>query len=97
MSGNQPPDDSVPEGAAFPAIGQYDVVPGPGDADYVEPPPDQAEDEPLDTQEVDFEEPPPDLVGLDAGEGFPPEIEQEEDDFSEEMGEEADEGDDDNG
>lgn len=36
MSGNQPIDP--PNGPAeFPAIGQYDLIPGPGEEGYVEP------------------------------------------------------------
>ena len=35
MSGNAPPDDPSPD-AAFPVVGDYIVVPGPGDPDYVE-------------------------------------------------------------
>lgn len=37
MSGNQPPDD-VPPDTAFPMVGDYVVIPGPGDAGYLEEP-----------------------------------------------------------
>lgn len=36
MSGIQAPEPPPPD-AVFPAIGQYDYVPGPGDDGYVEP------------------------------------------------------------
>lgn len=44
MSGNHPeapPPEPPPDSAAFPAVGQYDYVPGPGDAGYVEPEPER--------------------------------------------------------
>lgn len=36
MSGIQAPEPPPPD-AVFPAVGQYDYVPGPGDDGYVEP------------------------------------------------------------
>jgi hypothetical protein len=36
MSGNQPVDEP-PEGVGFPAIGDYEIVPGPGEEGYVDP------------------------------------------------------------
>jgi len=63
MSGNQPSDDGPPEDAAFPAVGQYVEVPGPGDAGYVEPPPDLAEG----LNQDEFAEPVPDAI--DDGDG----------------------------
>lgn len=44
MSGNQPPDPPSGETPAFPAIGQYELVPGPGDPGYVEPDPEPDDD-----------------------------------------------------
>ena len=47
MSGIQHPEPPPPD-AQFPAVGQYDYVPGPGDEGYVEP-----EAEPDETEGLD--------------------------------------------
>jgi hypothetical protein len=47
MSGIQSPEPPPPD-AVFPAVGQYDYVPGPGDEGYVEP-----EAEPDETEGLD--------------------------------------------
>lgn len=51
MSGIQHP-EPTPTDAEFPAVGQYDYVPGPGDAGYVEP---EADPE-TDAEIEDFED-----------------------------------------
>jgi hypothetical protein len=67
MSGNTPPDD-VPEQASFPTVGQYEAVPGPGDAGYVapEPEPDDSEGE-LNFDDGDDEADPDDPQDNDLG------------------------------
>lgn len=37
MSGNQPPDPPSGDTPQFPTIGQYDLVPEPGEPGYVDP------------------------------------------------------------
>ncbi len=59
MSGNQPVDAPPdPASTGFPAVGQYDVVPGPGDPGYVEPDPDP---------ELDVDPADPDPADADTG------------------------------
>lgn len=59
MSGIQHP-EPTPTDAEFPAVGQYDYVPGPGDEGYVEPETEEYEDDPEAEGDLDDE---PDLDG----------------------------------
>jgi hypothetical protein len=49
MSGIQSPEPPPPD-AVFPAVGQYDYVPGPGDEGYVEP---ETDDDPEADAEIE--------------------------------------------
>lgn len=60
MSGNQPV-EPPPEDAQFPSVGQYDHVPGPGDAGYTP----EAEQPTVEDVVEDVEEDPDDVVELD--------------------------------
>lgn len=62
MSGIQHP-EPTPTDAEFPAVGQYDYVPGPGDAGYVEPEAEPEADPETDAEIEDFEDDEPEDEG----------------------------------
>lgn len=59
MSGSHqdaPPPEPPADSSAFPPVGQYDYVPGPGDAGYVEPEDDGGDPGADDGPDADFED-----------------------------------------
>lgn len=61
MSGNQPPDPPSGNPPEFPLIGQYELVPSPGEEGYVDPAEPEADpeaDDDFDDQDGDYDDGP---------------------------------------